>query len=129
MKFIVHDGAGRIDRVIELALATSETAVRVPDGVDAASVAALSATRMVADGEVVDRPVLAGFDRLSIGADGEDAATMAGVPDSAEVLIDGVPHPVPEGGVLVLTSTMAATYRVMVRAWPYQDYAAEIVAT
>ena len=82
---------------------------------------------------VQPRPALAGFDKLEIVADGEDAATLA-APVPFVATIDGEPYDVAEpnsAGVytLAVAVDVAATYSVRVEAWPFLPYEAEITAT
>ncbi|MQT13633.1 hypothetical protein [Segnochrobactrum spirostomi] len=81
----------------------------------------------VAGGSLVARPVLRGPDRTDIRADGEDAATIAGIPAGAVVTVDGAAVAV-DDGTLEIVSTMPATYRVEIVCWPYQDLDVTIVA-
>lgn len=81
----------------------------------------------IVDGAPAERPTLIGFDKLAITADGIDTATLAlGEPFTAT--IDGVSHEISDG-VLEIASEMPATYRVVIRHWPYRDFEAEIVAS
>lgn len=74
---------------------------------------------------IVDRPTLA-FDKTEIVADGVDVAKLV-LPDPCNVEIDGVVHTI-EGGLLELTATVPARYRVRVDQFPYRQLDVEIVA-
>lgn len=85
-----------------------------------------SSTHYVVDEAIALRPVCPSFDRLAIAADGLDTARLD-VGRACICLIDGVSHEVADG-VIEITSTVPAIYRVGVRAHPYRDYDVEITA-
>lgn len=130
VKWLVHNGEGRIlhsgvapdeDGALlqiegpdEYLLLTDEVEV---DG---------DLYRIVA-GEIVERPTLA-FDKTTILADGEDKATLTGLPDPCTVLVDGTPYEV-TGGTLQVTSDMPATYEIEIEdPFPAQYFKATIHA-
>ena len=83
-------------------------------------------THYVLDGVITARPVLAGFDKTTIVADGEDEASIT-LPEPMNVEIDEVTHEVTD--TLAISSDMPATYRVRIEHFPWQTYETEIVAT
>lgn len=75
----------------------------------------------VADGQVVPRPTLPGFDKTRISADGRDVACLSGLPDPCVVDIDGSLHSV-AGSRLELTAGYPGTYRIVIDHWPYRRF-------
>ncbi|WP_131193729.1 hypothetical protein [Lichenihabitans psoromatis] len=73
------------------------------------------------------RPALPGFDKLTIKADGTDAATIV-LPDAMTVTIDGLPaqH---EAGPLAFKADSPGAYVVSITQFPYLDFSAVITAT
>ena len=99
--------------------------VRVADRID-------SADWYISDGEVVPRPALAGFDRLTIAAGGDDVARLA-VDRPFRITIDGeatdVTEPTDAGlYVMDLGAVVPAEYHVTVDCWPYLPYSAVVLA-
>lgn len=81
----------------------------------------------VVNGEVVRRPDLPGFDKLTIQADDTDAAVLdLGEPFVAT--IDGTDYEVVDG-CLEITSPMPAIYEVEINHFPYLPYKAKVVAS
>lgn len=80
----------------------------------------------VADGVLVPQTVLAGFDTLTIAADGVARAVMV-VPDPCEVWIDDVLHRV-AGGVLALTADHPGVYVVTIDHPRHLPFEARITA-
>jgi hypothetical protein len=80
----------------------------------------------VLDGQIVERPVLAGFDKTSIAADGIDEAIMV-LPEPMTVIIDGVGHAL--SGSVELSADMPATYVIEIDHFPYLPFRTEIAAT
>jgi len=77
-------------------------------------------------GELLPRPELpAVVSATEAPADDTAACTISGLPDPVVVKIDGEPHTI-TGGVLELTSPVAATYRLEVTHWPYLDWSCDI---
>lgn len=73
------------------------------------------------------RPSLA-FDKTSIVADGEDTATLTGLPDPCTVIVDDEAYEV-TGGTLEIASDMPAVYRIEIEdPFPYLPFVAEITA-
>lgn len=88
-----------------------------------------AATHYVANGEIVERPAFpAAFDKLSIVADGADAATLSPLPAGALVRVDRTPYAVQDGS-LVIRATTGGTYHVTCTNWPCRDFAAAVTAT
>ena len=73
------------------------------------------------------RPALVGFDRMTIAADNQDAATI-NLPVDCTVVVDGVSHSCP-AGPLVFTADSPGVYTFVVKdAFPYVEHSAEVVA-
>ncbi len=81
-------------------------------------------TEYLPDGVATARPTLS-FDTLTIAADDTETATLE-LPGAFTALIDGVAYELED--TLEIASDMPATYSVVIRHFPYQDFAAEIVA-
>ena len=83
------------------------------------------ATQYVIGGLAVERPESqAACDRLQINADGEDVATIAGLPQSCVVSISG---PVSatfdvDDGELQFTASIPGVYRISVEAFPVRRW-------
>jgi hypothetical protein len=83
-------------------------------------------THYVLSGVLTARPVIA-FDTLAIDADDTDVATVD-LEETFNATIDGVDHVI-TGGLLEIASPMPASYSVVIRHWPFQDFAATVVAS
>ena len=82
----------------------------------------------VEEGEMSPRPDAGiSIDKTSINADGQDAATIAGIPVPAIILVDGVERTV-EDGQLEIVSETPATYTIEFTTWPYLPWRAEVTA-
>lgn len=123
--YVVHDGTGKIiqsGQALYLAavdFAANEENVVLGEG--------NGGSHYVSGGAITPRPTFTGFDKTSIAADGEDAATMV-LPVAAIVTVDGVEYDAP-AGPFEFVAEMAGTYHVTVSSFPYRDLAVEIVAT
>lgn len=123
VRYMVYEpGTGRILRsgmcpqnMVEQQAQDDEIAVESEDdGID-------DSLQYVVDGEIVMRPTLPGFDKTTITADGEDAATMI-VPIGSHVEIVGVASGVCEDGEVEITADLPDTYTVRItNCWPYLD--------
>lgn len=80
-------------------------------------------------------PLVVTLDKVTIVADGVDEATLTGLPDPCEIVIDAddptVETTVAEvaGGGFVFTATDPGTYVVEVRRFPFIPFRATIEAT
>lgn len=128
MKFIVYDTSGRIIRALGgPALEAGQALLDVSS--DGRPLADLTGDRlMVVEGGLAERPTLPGFDRLEVRGDGEDAATLSGLPAGTVVYVEGAAY-APTDGTFAVVATLPGAYRVTVDAWPYQLYQATITAT
>lgn len=77
---------------------------------------------------VKPRPVLAGFDKTEIVADGKDYATLRGLPIPCTVYVDGVPFVI-EAGVMTLSSKYRATYTVEIDQFPYMPFQGKLTCS
>lgn len=85
---------------------------------------------------LLDRPVLAvALDRTAILADGEDAATLTGLPDPCTVTVDAEDptvetsvHEVAGGGFLFAAET-PGTYAVTIDRFPFLPFRVLVTAT
>lgn len=82
----------------------------------------------VSGGVVVPRPVLPGFDRYTMIADGVDFVGLYGLPAGAQVEVVDVGTWAVADGAFEFSATVADTYTVRVTAWPYLPAEHEIVA-
>ena len=94
-------------------------------------------TNYIIDEEVVERPLLtsiATFDKTTFNADGEDSATISGVPECVVVVqnLDDTFYPMYNDeitdGVLSVSTTASGTYKVTIECFPYQKYVVELEA-
>lgn len=123
VRYMVYElGTGRILRsglcpqnMVEHQAQAGEIAVESEDdGID-------DSLQYVVDGAIVMRPSLPGFDKTTITADGEDAATMT-VPVGSHVEIVAVASGVCEDGIVEITADLPDSYTVRVTdCWPYLD--------
>jgi hypothetical protein len=85
---------------------------------------------------VVDRPPLGvGLDKTAIAADGEDYATLTGLPDPCTIIIDD-PDPTVEttthtvaGGGFEFEAATPGVYTIEIRRFPFLPLKVEITAT
>ncbi len=84
----------------------------------------------VLDGEIVPRPTLAGFDKLTILADDEDVATIT-LPVGTQVQFDGQTYEIAEGDQdFEFAADVAGSYTIKIfPPWPYYDATYTIEAT
>ena len=80
----------------------------------------------ILDGVITLRPTVA-FDTLSIAADGEATATLAGLPVPATVVVNGEAHVVTDG-TLELAAETPTTFDVVFDQFPYRRYEARVTA-
>jgi hypothetical protein len=89
-------------------------------------------TQYVVDGEPVDRPLQpTTVSKLTIQADGEDEAVLENVPEGELVathLETGQVVLGPINGTDSYSTTFPGTHRLLIMAWPYQDFTIDIEA-
>lgn len=78
---------------------------------------------------VVERPSMPiEISKTIIAADAADQAIVSGIPDGASIYLDGEEMSGFASSSLELSSSMPATYRLLVECWPYLPFEAEIAA-
>jgi len=131
MRLFYHDEDGRLTGQVAGAFTPDELADLRTRGllfVKASKTVAFGSS-YVRRGRLARRPVApVVIDRTEIPADGEAAATITGLPEPCQVLVDGEPVTV-EGGRLELTADMPAIYSIVLDQFPFMPWSAEIVAT
>ncbi|MFO1141185.1 MAG: hypothetical protein U1E59_02150 [Amaricoccus sp.] len=107
------------------AASPEDAALQAGDGEAVILEAVDAGTHYLVSGTPTPRPVLA-FDTLAVAADGVDSATLL-LPGPFVAVIDGVAYELTD--LLEIASDMPATYRVVIRHFPWRDFRAEIVAS
>lgn len=111
MDFTVHNAAGEIQKSgsvpYEDVQAQAGPGETVLEGVRADDL-----TQYVADGEIVERPAIAGLDQ---------------VPEGTRVFVDGVDQGVCNDGAVEIETDIVGVYRVrLVPPFPYQPFETEV---
>lgn len=123
-----HTQSGRIRQAMDIGPDEAVLYEETGWSVMAVDTAPALSTDYVLAGIVTPRPVLPGFDKTSILADGTDTATLSGLPDPCIVHVNGATHSI-TGGTLELDADYPGIYQVEIREFPYRDFIQEITAT
>lgn len=75
----------------------------------------------VQNGAVLPRPKITAATNAEIAADGVQEHRATGLPDGAEVYVDGQLAGTVSGGEFVMVTDTPGTYEVRVSLWPFMD--------
>ena len=120
---IVHDNTGAIR------FSVTASALMDPSALDPGLTVVETASEVdpllnyVVSGQVIPRPTFGRFSALILAMGQE--STLTGLPDPTTVTVNGTAQQVTDGEVILPWSGVGR-FNVVVRAWPYLDYAVAI---